>query len=58
VVKVAFAVDPLVELAKVKALEWVDCPDKIFVTFSERQDKVKQTTFFLSPGHRHLPLYP
>jgi hypothetical protein len=56
VVKVAFAVDPLVELTKVKALEWVDCPDKVFVTFSERADKVKQSTFFLSAAHVHLPL--
>jgi hypothetical protein len=57
VVKVAFAVDPLVELPKVKALEWVDCPDKIFFTFSERQDKVKQSTFFLGAAHRHVSLY-
>jgi hypothetical protein len=57
VVKVAFAVDPLIELPKIKALEWVDCPDKFFFTFSERADKVKQSTFFLSAAHRHVSLY-
>ncbi len=49
-VRVAFVVDPLVELAKIKALEWVECPDKVVVTFSRRTDKVKQSTFFLAPG--------
>lgn len=56
-VQMAFAVQPLVELAQVRALEWVDCPQKIFVTFSERADKVKQSTFFLGAGHIHLNLY-
>lgn len=57
VVRVALAVQPLVELAQVRALEWVDCADKVFVTYSERADKVKQSTFFLSPGYLHLNLY-
>jgi hypothetical protein len=56
-VLMAFAVQPLVELTQVRSLEWVDCPDKVFVTFSERADKVKQSTFFLSPGYLHLNLY-
>ena len=56
-VEMAFAVDPLVELPKLKALEWVECPHKIVVTFSERKDKVDQTTFFLKPGLEHLNLY-
>jgi len=56
-VLVAFVVQPLVELAQVRALEWVDCPDKVCVTFSPRADKVKQSTFFLSPGYLHLNLY-
>ncbi len=56
-VVLAFAVQPLVELAQLRALEWVDCPDKVFVTFSERADKVKQSTFFLSPAYLHLNLY-
>lgn len=56
-VEVAFAVSPLVELAQVKALEWVECPHKIIVTFSERADKVRQTTLFLGKDHTHLYLY-
>lgn len=56
-VKMAFTVDPLVELAKIKAMEWVDCEHKIVVTFSQRADKVKQSTFFLMPGLTHLNLY-
>ncbi|MEW5912331.1 MAG: hypothetical protein AB1814_07235 [Thermodesulfobacteriota bacterium] len=56
-VKVALAVDPLVELAKIKSLGWVECEHKIVVSFSERQDKVKQTTFFLTPELTHLNLY-
>jgi hypothetical protein len=56
-VQVAFAVDPLVELPKLKALEWVECPHKIVVTFHTRADKVKLTTFFLKPGLEHVNLY-
>ena len=56
-VAVAFAVQPLVELAQVRALEWVECPDKVFITFSPRADKVKQSTFFLGAGSIHLNLY-
>lgn len=56
-VELAFAVSPLVELAQLKALEWVECPHKIVVTFSERADKVRQTTFFLGKEHTHLHLY-
>lgn len=57
VVEIAFAVSPLVELAQLKALEWVECPHKIVVTFSERADKVQQSTFFLGKDHTHLYLY-
>ncbi len=56
-VRVAFVVDPLVELAKIKALEWVECPDKVVVTFSRRTDKVKQSTFFLAPGLGHVDVF-
>ncbi|MCF8031708.1 MAG: hypothetical protein K9K66_01050 [Desulfarculaceae bacterium] len=56
-VMVAFAVDPLVDLPKVKSLEWVDCPDKIVVTFSQRKDKVDQSSFFLGKDHSHINLY-
>ena len=57
-IMVAVMVDPLVELAKVRALEWVECPDKLMVTFSPREDKVKQSTFFLTPELKHLNLFP
>lgn len=57
-VQIAFVVDPLVELPRLKALEWVDCEDKVVVSFSERADKVKQSSFFLTPAHTHLNLYP
>ncbi len=56
-VEVAVVVDPLVELAKVRAMEWVDCPHKVVVTYSDRPDKVKQSTFFLTPGLTHINLY-
>jgi hypothetical protein len=56
-IQVAFAVDALVDLPRVKAMDWVDCPDKVFVTFSERLDKIKPTTLFLGPAHTHLNLY-
>jgi hypothetical protein len=56
-IQVVFAVDALVDLPKVKAMDWVDCPDKVFVTFSERLDKIKLTTFFLGAAHTHLNLY-
>ena len=57
VVEVAFVVDPLVELTKVRSLEWVECPHKVVVSFSERADKVSQSTFFLTPQLQHLALY-
>lgn len=56
-VALAFVVDPLVELAKVRALEWVECPDKVVVTFSRRTDKVAQSTFFLKPELVHLDIF-
>ncbi len=56
-VKLAISVDPLVELKKVRAMEWVECDQKIMVTFSERADKVKQSTFFLTPQLSHLDIY-
>ena len=56
-VKLALSVDPLVELAKVRAMEWVECDQKIMVTFSQRADKVKQSTFFLTPQLTHLDIF-
>lgn len=56
-IEVAFVVSPLVELALIKALEWVECPHKVIVTFSERADKVRQSTFFLGKDHTHLYLF-
>lgn len=56
-VKLALVADPLVELPKLRTLEWVDCPDKLVITFSERTDKVQQTTFFLKPDLTHLDIY-
>lgn len=56
-VQIAFVIDPLVELPRLKALEWVDCEDKIVVSFSERADKVQQSSFFLTKAHTHLKLY-
>jgi hypothetical protein len=56
-VEAAFGVEAVVELAKVKAMEWVEAPHKFVVTFSPRADKVAQSTFFLTPGVNHLDLY-
>jgi hypothetical protein len=56
-VEIALSVDPLVELAKVKAMEWVECDQKVVVTFSQRSDKVQQSTFFLTPALYHLDLF-
>ncbi|ADK85126.1 hypothetical protein Deba_1759 [Desulfarculus baarsii DSM 2075] len=56
-VEMAFVVDPLVELPRLKTLEWLDCPHKVVVSFSSRADKVAQTSFFLGPQHIHLKLY-
>jgi len=55
-VEVALVVDPLVELPKVKSLEWVECPQKVVVTFSPRKDKVQQSSFFLTPDLEHLDI--
>lgn len=56
-VEVAFVVDSLVELPKVRALEWVEAPTKIVVSFAERADKVEQSTFFLNKDLTHLYIY-
>jgi hypothetical protein len=56
-VEMAFAVDPLVELSKLKAMEWVEAPHKVVLTFHERADKVAPTTFFLAKEHTHLNLF-
>ena len=56
-IKIACVVDPLVELPKLKAMEWVSCEEKIVVTFSPREDKVSQSTFFLSPDMKHINIF-
>lgn len=56
-VEMAFVIDALVELPRLKNLEWVDCPHKVVVSFSQRADKVAQTSFFLGKEHTHLKLY-
>lgn len=56
-VRIAFVIDPLVELPRLKDLQWVDCEDKIVISFSERVDKIKQSSFFLTKEHTHLSLY-
>lgn len=56
-VEIAFVVDPLVELPRLKTMEWVDCPHKIVVSFSSRADKVAQSSFFLGPQHTLVKLY-
>ena len=56
-VEIAFSVNPLVELSGIKALEWVECPHKMVVTYSRRKDKVEQSRFFLTPQLEHLNLY-
>jgi hypothetical protein len=38
-------------------MEWVEAPHKLVVTFSQRPDKVAQSTFFLTPQVEHLNLY-
>ena len=49
-VKLAVVADPLVELPKLRTLEWVDCPDKLVITFSERADKVQADHLFPQAG--------
>lgn len=56
-VEMAFVVDPLVELPRLKNLEWVDCPKKIVISFSQRTDKVAQSSFFLGKEHTFLKIY-
>ena len=56
-IKVAVVASPLVELPMVKSLEWVECENKIYVTFSQRTDKVKPTTLFLKEDHIHLDIF-
>lgn len=53
----ALVADPLVELPRVRALEWLECKYKIYVTYSPRADKVKPTTFFLQADNLHLNIF-
>jgi hypothetical protein len=55
-VKCAFAIAPVVELKAVKSLEAVEVDEKWMITFSHLEKKVKESTFFLKPGIRHLHL--
>ena len=56
-IEMAILADPLVELPRVRSLEWVDCPTKIYITFSPRLDKIKPTLLFLGESHIHLNIY-
>ena len=55
--EVAFTVDPLVELPRLKAMSFVECPHKVVLTFSRRLDKVTPTKLFLGKEHLHVNLY-
>ncbi|MDR1398251.1 MAG: hypothetical protein LBJ14_11060 [Desulfarculales bacterium] len=55
--EVAMVADPLIELPRVRALEQIDCPWKVYVTFGSRPDKIRPTTLFLKPEHRHLNIF-
>jgi hypothetical protein len=52
----AFAVRPLVDLKAVKSLEALELEDRWMITFSTLSKKVRESTFFLKPGIRHLHL--
>ena len=54
---IALVADPLVELPRVRSLDWLECPHKIYVTYSTRTDKVKPTTLFLKPEHLHIDIF-
>lgn len=56
-IHMAMVADPVVELPRVRSLEWVDCEHKIYVTFSPRADKVKPTTLFLKDEYLHLDIF-
>ncbi|UCG11048.1 MAG: hypothetical protein JSU72_10790 [Deltaproteobacteria bacterium] len=55
-VKCAFAIGPVVELKGVKSLEALDTEEKWMITYSNLSKKVKESTFFLKPGIKHLHL--
>jgi hypothetical protein len=52
----AFAVRSLVDLKAVKSLEALELEERWMITFSALSKKVKESTFFLKPGIRHLHL--
>jgi len=56
VVVCCFAVRPVVELRAIKSLEALDVETKWMITFSALSKKVKESTFFLRAGIRHLHL--
>jgi len=53
----AFGVEALVELEKVKAMEWVEAELKVVVTFSRNAEKVRASRFFLTEGLVHLDIF-
>jgi len=55
--EVAFCSNPSVELGDVKSLDRVPCEKKIVISFSQMENKVKMSTFYLKPGIEHIHIY-
>jgi len=56
-VKLAFSSGPTVDLSQVKSMERIEAEQKIIITFSTQEKKVRESLFFLKKGIDHLYLF-
>ena len=53
----AFCSNTTIELQAIKSLDRIVSEKKVVISFSENENKVKMSTFYLKPGIEHINIY-
>ena len=53
----AFCCNTTIELKDIKSLDRIVSEKKVVISFSENENKVKMSTFYLKPGIEHINIY-
>jgi hypothetical protein len=53
----AFCSNTTIELQDIKSLDRIVSEKKVVISFSENENKVKMSTFYLKPGIEHINIY-
>ena len=53
----AFCSNATIELKDIKSLDRIVSEKKVVISFSENENKIKMSTFYLKPGIEHINIY-